>query len=305
MAHFVCILREDLQGGSKQTWPSLPPPQLYRENGWLIMEGNFSHNKTSLGLHTYLKWMSLQAEDRVLSHTSHLLRHLLALPKGKKCLSELKMFMQGALDSQVSHSYEYEWVKTRKCLQTYESCILFLTVCFIMASSSCQAPFVAVFCVKGNSQVKVAVIVKQKEKGFVFQSFCQFSVQLPTLLCVFTVRPSTAARAQRTKWWPFMANVVFLWQQLQLTEDISLCCDTYHNSRYFCLLLKGTAIDGCENGFLLLPVGIFESCSGPSFRFWVFFFFFFSFFFFCFIRRCWQVAGKTKQGIFHHFCWTS
>ena len=47
---------------------------------------------------------------------------------------------------------------------------LFLTVGFIKASSNDQTLFVAVFNIRENGQMKLTVVIKQKEKGFVFQS---------------------------------------------------------------------------------------------------------------------------------------
>ena len=67
-----------------------------------------------------------------------------------------------------------------------------------MASISDHIPFVVVFSIKENGQIKVTVVVKQKKKGFIFSKLAPvFSTFINLALSVFTVRPSTAARAQR------------------------------------------------------------------------------------------------------------
>ena len=163
-----------------------------------------------------MRFFFFPAGDRVV-YKRHLLGHLLALPKrgnySPSCRSLCKVIRTVSFpiltklnepEPENAHNYKPKKV----------ACFSWLSI--TKASTSNQTPFVANFSIKENGQIKVTVVVKQRNFFWKLSFFSAF-LNLYTALSVFAVRPRTAARVQRTEWWPIMPY----------TKEIPLCCDMY------------------------------------------------------------------------------
>ena len=104
--------------------------------------------------------------------------------------------------------------KTRKCMQTWESYTLFSSVGSTKVTGGDWTPFVAISSIKKKKrknkegQMKLTVVVQQREKGFVFQS-CLIQVQASTRFCLFLLQ----SRKSPENGWPIMVFGVFLMKE--------------------------------------------------------------------------------------------